>query len=83
MATMTHGITLSAWIALSAPILTILGAIGRALNKKLLSVQGRLDNQDKARYEFEQLVTNQHNDLRERVARLEGPVRETAQAVKQ
>lgn len=77
-----HGVNWELWIALITPTLTVVATIGRALNRKLLAVQDKLENQDKAKLAFEQTMTAQHRDLGERVSRLEGPVQRTEQAVK-
>jgi hypothetical protein len=77
----THGVNWELWAAIATPVLSLLAAIGRWLNRKLLSVIGRLDNQDKSKHEFELQVNAQHRDLGERVSRLEGPVNRTAEVV--
>lgn len=83
------GVNWSQWAAIAGPILTLLGSLGRWLKK-------RLDEQDAKKYTFEQKVDQQHlelgskvdvanmriNKLGERVARLEGPVQQTARTAR-
>jgi len=64
------------WIALLTPIITgIILGVGRALNKKLITVTERLDNQDKSKLEFELAMSSRDQQMGERLSRLEGPVR--------
>lgn len=88
----THGVNWELWIALITPVSGLivgftkwLGAKLKSLDEKLISnladINGKLDDQDKSKYEFEKESTRQHKELGERVARIEGPVAQVAKAV--